>query len=484
MSKGVLAFDFGASSGRAILGLFEEGKITIREIHRFKNTPVYEGEHIYWDIDFLFNQVKKAMTLTDTYESIGVDTWGVDFCFINKEGKMLRKPANYRDPRTKGIIGQFSQKITSDKLYSMTGSQLMEINTLFQLYYELLHNKEIYINVDKVLLMPDLMNFLLTGEKRAERSIASTTQLVDPFKMQWNEYIMEQAGLKKDIFPEMIAAGTEIGLITESLAEELNIPRKTVIAVCEHDTASALAAVPADKEFIYISCGTWAIFGTELPEPVITDKSSAFNITNEIGINGTTAFLKNLTGLWLLQETKRQFESQGKNYTFNQMEELARAAEPFVCFIDTEDAAYSSPGDIPGKIREYAAASGQRVPETDGQILRCIYEGLAFKYRQTYEEMRECLNKSYEKLHMVGGGSRDPLLCQMTADSTGLEVMAGPVEATAIGNILVQLLARGEIKNIQEGRSIVKASFETVDYYPAEKELWNRAYEKYRSVIA
>lgn len=489
MSRGVLAFDLGASSGRAILGCFEDGKISLKEIHRFKNIPQYQNDNIYWDIQYLLKEITTALTLSNEYESIGIDTWGVDFGLIDKQGNIIKNPANYRDPRTKGMIAKVSEKIDMQKLYSLTGNQIMEINTLFQVYYELLNNKEIFEKLDKILLMPDLLNYFLTGVMKAERSIASTTQLVDPYKKQWSEYVLDQLGIKKDIFPTLISSGTEIGLIKEDLAKELNIERKSVIAVCGHDTACAVAAVPAkseayaDSDFIFISCGTWALVGTELQEPVITEKSLAYNLTNEIGINGTTRFLKNSTGMWLIQETKRQFEKENKNYSYYDLEQLAREAEAFKCLVDTDLERFMLPGDIPQRIREYAEETGQQIPETDGELIRCIYESLAFKYRNTYEQIQECIGKAYQNIHIVGGGSQDSLLCQMTSEATGLEVIAGPVEATAIGNILVQLIARGEIKNLKEGREIVKASFDTKKYLPVEHEKWEKEYERYKTII-
>ncbi len=483
MSKGVLAFDFGASSGRAIKGSFEDGRIKLKEIHRFKNTPIYENDNIYWDIDYLFGEIKKALALCEDYESIGIDTWGVDFGLIDKESNIIKQPVNYRDPRTKGMLEKVSEKISRDKLYSLTGNQIMEINTLFQLYYEMLNNKKVFDSVDKILLMPDLLNFLLTGEKKAERSIASTTQLIDPYKKQWNDYLLEQLELRKDIFPILVSPGTEIGLIKEDIAKEINIERKTVIAVCGHDTASAVAAVPAEQDFIFISCGTWALLGTELQRPIITEKSLEYNLTNEMGINGTTTFLKNLTGLWLLQQTKNQFEKESKNYSFSDIEQLAKEAEAFKCFIDTDLDRFMTPGDIPQRIKEYASETGQRVPQTDGEVIRCIYESLAFKYRYTYEQISECLEKKYEKIHIVGGGSRDSLLCQMIAEASSMEVIAGPVEATAIGNILVQLIARGEIKDLEEGRKVIKTSFATIKYSPFEHKIWNKEYERYKNII-
>lgn len=484
MSRGVLAFDFGASSGRAVKGSFSNGIIELMEVHRFKNQPVDEGGFICWDIDFIFAEIKKALAASEGYESIGIDTWGVDYGLIGKDGKLLRKPVHYRDSRTKGMVERVSQIISSGKLYNLTGNQIMELNTIFQLYSEVIDCKEVFDDIDKILLMPDLLNFLLTGKKAAELSIASTTALLDPFRKQWNKYILNSLGIKEEIFPELIPSGTEIGLLKEELARELNIRRKSVIAVCGHDTACAVAAVPAQEEFLFISCGTWALFGTELKEPVITGKSMEYNLTNEIGINGTTRFLKNLTGTWLLQETKRQFEKEGKNYTYDQLEQMARAADAFKCFIDTDEEAFLSPGNIPERIREYARKTGQQVPEKDGELVRCIYESLALKYRFTYEQITDCLDKRYKKLHIVGGGSRDTFLCQLTAEATGLEVVAGPVEATAIGNIVVQLIARGEISSIEEGRKIIRASFKTDNFIPGEHSSWSDQYKRYRAVTA
>ncbi len=483
MSKGVLALDFGASSGRAVIGHLNNGVIELKEIYRFVNNPIIENDHIFWDIEKLFGEVKKALCISQDYDSIGIDTWGVDYGLIDFEGSLIRKPLNYRDSRTNGIVKKVSELIDEDKLYSLTGNQIMEINTVFQLYSDLLMNKEILSKTDKVLLMPDLFNYFLTGKKVAEISIASTTGLLDPFGKQWCRYILNTLGISENVLPDLIQAGTEVGLLREELVKELKIDKKSVIAVCGHDTACAVAAVPAEQDFLFISCGTWALFGTELKEPVITKKTMEYNITNEIGINGTTRFLKNLTGTWLLQETKRQFEKEGKLYSYDYIEQMARESEPFKCYIDTDAEMFLSPGNIPLKIREYALKTGQAVPEKDGEIVRCIYESLAMKYRYTYDQLSECLRRDYKKLHIIGGGSRDSLLCQLTAEATGLEVVAGPVEATAIGNILIQLIARGEISNIKEGRKLVKASFRNETYQSYEHEIWNSKYSDYRALI-
>ncbi|WP_055668862.1 rhamnulokinase [Desnuesiella massiliensis] len=486
MLKKVLAFDLGASSGRAILGFFDGEKINLEEIHRFENTPTTEDNRMYWNLSELFSEIKKAMVIAEKkggYDSIGIDTWGVDYGIIDKNGKLLDNPIHYRDTRTSGIIDEVGKIITKDKLYTLTGNQLMEINTLFQLFSEyLVKGKDFYKN-KTLLMMPDLFNYLLTGVKKAEKTIASTTQIFDPYNKRWNEYIINKLGLNKDLFPDIISPGTEIGLIREELARELDIERKTVIAVCEHDTASAVAAVPSKEDFVFISCGTWSLVGTELKEPLINEKSMKYNLTNETGMNNTTRFLKNIKGLWLVQETKRQFKKEGENYSYDDFERLAREAKAFSCVIDVDAEEFGHPGDIPSRIKSYAENTGQQIPKTHGEIIRCIYESLAFKYRDTFEQISECTQKKYNVLHLVGGGSQSKLLCQMTADALGIEVIAGPVEATAIGNIMVQLIAQGEIKSFEQGRAIVEKSFGTKRYVPSENILWNKNYAIYRTIV-
>lgn len=486
MLKKVLAFDLGASSGRAVLGSFDGYKISLKEIYRFKNTPVIKGNSMYWNLPELFNEIKKAMVIGEAnggYDSIGIDTWGVDYGTINKDGELLDNPFHYRDTRTSGIIDEVSKVIANDKLYTLTGNQLMEINTLFQLYSEYITNGEDFHKNKTILMIPDLFNYLLTGVKKAEKTIASTTQIFDPYNKKWNEYIMNKLGLSKEILPDIISSGMEIGLIKEELARELEIERKTVIAVCEHDTASAVAAVPAKEDFIFISCGTWSLFGTELKEPLINEKSMKYNLTNETGINNTTRFLKNIQGLWLIQEAKRQFEGEGKYYNYDDFERLASEVKEFSCFIDIDAGEFSQPGDIPARIKRYAELTGQKVPESHGEIIRCIYESLAFKYRYTYEQIMECTQKQYNVLHLVGGGSQSKLLCQMTADALGIEIIAGPVEAAAIGNIMVQLIAQGEIESVKQGRIIVGKSFEIEKYLPNANGLWNKNYARYKKII-
>ncbi|MBU5591877.1 rhamnulokinase [Clostridium sp. MSJ-4] len=486
MLKNVLAFDLGASSGRGILGSFDGNKIELKEIHRFTNTAIMKHNIMYWNLPQLFDEIKRGMKMGEAeggYDSIGIDTWGVDYGLIDKDGNLLDNPVHYRDTRTLGMIDEVAKDITKDKLYTLTGNQIMEINTLFQLYYEYLKKDKTISEATTMLMMPDLFNYLLTGVKRAEKSIASTTQIFDPYNKKWNDYIINKLGFNKDIFPQIISPGTEIGPIKEELIEELGINIKTVIAVCGHDTASAVVAVPSKKPFIFISCGTWSLLGTELKEPLINEKSMKYNLTNETGIDGTTRFLKNIKGLWLIQESKRHFEKEGRNYTYSDLEKIADKADAFTCFIDVDSDEFQMPGDMPLKIQDYAKRTGQYIPKSDGEIVRCIYESLAYKYRYTYEQISECTEEEYESIHMVGGGIKSKLLCQMTADALGLEVIAGPIEATAIGNIVVQLIAQGEIKNLQEGRDIVEKSFGTDKYIPCKNKVWDDNYIIYKGII-
>jgi rhamnulokinase/L-fuculokinase len=332
--------------------------------------------------------------------------------------------------------------------------------------------------------MPDLFGYLLTGNRVAEVSIASTTQLLEPVTKQWNMELIQSLGLPDRLFPELVKSGTVLGQFSQEVCEELAIPPKKVISVAGHDTACAVAAVPAgEKDFIFISCGTWSLFGTELDKPILTEKSSLYNLTNEVGYGDTTEFLNNIIGLWLIQETRRQFNREGKNYSYGDMEKLALKSKPFAYFIDPDNEAFVPPGDIPGRIKEYCKETGQGEPASDGEIIRCIYDSLAMKYNYTYQRICDCTGKEYSTIHMVGGGSKDNFLCQLTANTTGCEVLAGPVEATAFGNAAIQFMTLGLIPNIESARQIVKNSFTPVRYFPFEQQLHQKHFQKFKELI-
>jgi len=481
----VLAFDFGASSGRAVLGTLENGKITLEEIHRFDNDPTMVNGSFCWDILRLFFEIKQGIGKAgDDYESIGIDTWGVDYGLIDKAGRLMANPYNYRDERTHGMIEKCEETISQDELYEVSGNQIGEINTIFQLLAEKEYRPYMLENAKNMLFTPDLFNYFLTGKVFAEKSIASTSQLLDPYTKQWNYPLIEKLGLPKEIFPELIDSGTVVGNLTDEVCGEVNVKPKKVIAVGAHDTASAVVAVPAkEKDFVFISCGTWSLFGTELDKPVISELSKKYNITNETGYNNTTRFLKNIIGLWLIQETKRRFHREGKKYSYNDMENLAREAKPFQCFIDPDYPEFAKPGNIPERIREYCKKTGQYIPQTDGEIIRCIYESLAMKYKHTFIQLKECCERDFGVIHMVGGGTKDPFLCQMAADAAGVPVIAGPVEGTAAGNIAVQFIANGEISDVWEARKIISDSFEVKTFEPTSTTEWEEAYKNFVKVL-
>ncbi len=477
--KKVLAIDFGASSGRAILGSFDGEKIELTEVHRFSNDPNYENGELRWNAEQLFNEIKlgikKASEISD-FDSIAIDTWGVDYGIIGKDGKLLKNPFNYRDSRTDNVLEDAFKVIPEKELYDITGIQIMNINTLFQLFVEKDLDK-----ADKILFMPDLFGYMLSGEKYAESTIASTSQMFDQKTCDWKWEVIDRFGYPRSIFPKIVEAGTVVGKMKKELADELGVEPKDVIAIGAHDTASAVAAVPStDKDFIFISCGTWSLFGTVIDEPIMTEKSNKYNITNEYGFGGKTRFLKNIIGLWLIQEAKRQFVKDGKDYSYGDMEELALKAEPFKYFIDPDDPVFVAPGGMLDRICDYCERTGQGRPETDGEIVRCIYESIALKYKYAYASIKDCTGKDYKSIHMVGGGTKDKLLCQMTANSTGAKVVAGPIEATALGNIAVQLYAQKEISDITP---VIMKSTEIKTYEPTDECAWNEAYEKFLNII-
>jgi len=481
----VLAFDFGASSGRAIIGTFENGKISLEEIHRFDNGPVLMNGGFYWDLPKLFHEVKQGLIKAEKYgyESIGIDTWGVDYALITLDGLLLGNPYNYRDERTIPVFEKIKETIGESKLYKMTGIQNMNINTLYQLLETKENHPDFYALADRLILMPDLFGYLLTGKVYAERSMASTTQLLDPYTKDWNKKLIDKLGLDITKFPDLVDSGTQIAPIKEEICKELDITPKMLTAIAGHDTASAVVAVPAKvKDFVYISCGTWSLFGTELDEPCITEMSAEMNITNEGGHNRTTRFLKNIIGLWMIQETRRQFKREGKDYSYADMEKMAREAKPMQCFIDPDDPRFTPPGNQIQRIREFCQETGQYVPETDGEIVRCIYESLAMKYKYTFENLQKCTGKTFEAIHMVGGGTKDGFLCQMTADATNVPVIAGPIEATAAGNIAVQLIAAGEIKDLKEAREIIADSFSVQEFTPSDKT-FDEYYEDFCKIL-
>ncbi len=481
--KNVLAIDFGASSGRAVIGSFDGTVIKLTEIHRFSNDPVTLGGTMYWDFLRLFHEIKQALIKSKEYgeiDSIAIDTWGVDFGIIDKSGRLLENPVHYRDGRTAGTYDYSKRFIDHKKLYEKTGIQIMEINTAFQLLSIIRDRTELLDRADKILMMPDLFAYYLGAEPVAEMSIASTTQLFNAEKKNWSEECCERLKIKHSLLPKIVNSGTLVGTLSDEICKELDIKPAKIIAACGHDTQSAMVAVPAsEKDFAFLSCGTWSLLGTELDAPVINEKSAKLNVSNETGYGAKTSFLKNIIGLWLIQESRRQWIREGKQYSFAELEDMARKAKPFRCFIDVDAPEFTPAGNIPERIKEYCRKTGQYVPENDGEVMRCIYESLAMKYRTAVRELEDCTDKKFAKLYMVGGGTKDKFLSELTADALGIEVSSGPVEATSYGNIAIQLMASGEIADIETARKIIAASEKLYTFTPKNASEWNRYYEIY-----
>ena len=481
--KRILAFDFGASSGRAILGTFDGERIALEEIHRFPNDPVLVGGTFYWDVLRLFHEIKQGILKARQaggFDAVGIDTWGVDFGLLDRDGRLLENPVHYRDARNAGMIEKAAERISRDRMYGLTGIQFMEFNTVFQLLSLKLNRPALLERADKLLFMPDLLGYFLTGKMTAEYSIATTSQLVDIHTREWSQEVADALGLPLRILPPIAPAGAVLGKLSDGICAELGVPPVDVISVCGHDTQSAVTAVPsAEKDFAFISCGTWSLFGTELDGPIINEKSKAFNVTNEGGYGYSTAFLKNICGLWLIQESRRQWKREGCDYSYAELEKLAVASEPFRCLIDPDAPDFVAPGDMPGRIKEFCRRTGQYVPQTVGETVRCIYESLALKYRHVFDGLKDCTGKDYACIHVVGGGTKDGLLCGMTASACNARVYAGPVEATVLGNVAVQLLSLGELKDIAEARRVIAAGENLKVFDPVEPGVWDEAYRQY-----
>ncbi|MEK4512246.1 rhamnulokinase [Paenibacillus sp. FSL K6-2524] len=486
----VLAFDIGASSGRALIGQIvqqnsgEPGLLTITEIHRFPNIPVQIGNHLHWDTVMLLQEVKngirKAFQAGYTPESYGIDTWGVDFGLLDSQGELLGIPYHYRDPQTEGLIDELNEKLGRERLFQESGLQFMPFNTIYQLYAMLKAGSPKLDIAETLLLTPDLLHYFLTGEKVCEFTMATTTQLYDAGQNVWNKPLMKELGLSPSLFLDPIEPGTVIGTLSEEVCRELKVPSIKAIAVASHDTESAAAAVPAHStDFAYLVCGTWSLLGTELSEALLLPEVLEHNFSNEGGAFGTFQLLKNIMGLWILQECKRRWELNGVNLSFPEMVKLAEAAEPFRSLIDPDDLRFMNPADMVETIAEYCRESGQLVPETEGQFIRCILESLALRYREVLEKTEVLAGRSYAGLHMVGGGIQNELLCRFTAEAIGRPVWAGPIEASAIGNMLLQFVAGGHVQHKEEGIELVKRSFPLAVYHPETPELWSAAFQKY-----
>lgn len=469
----LLAFDLGASNGRAIVGSFDGDKLSWEVVHKFENGADTAHGSMYWDWLRLFSEIKTGLRKAADYTngrltSIGIDTWGVDYALLDKADNVLGVPYHYRDRRTDGLLEEIFTKIPKETIYKLTGIQFMQINTIVQLYADRKYRPWMLDAAETVLFMPDLLNYLLTGKKCSEYTISSTSQLFNPKTNEWAAEIFEALELPLQAMQSIVYPGSVIGELTKEVQEECGLQSSVpVVAVGSHDTASAVAATPLeDTNSIYISSGTWSLLGMELDEPLITDASLEENFTNETGVAQKIRFLKNISGLWLIQECKRSWERQGMELSYSQISQAAVDAEPFKFCIDPDDDRFLSPDDMPAAINEYCRETGQPTAESYGEMARAIYESLAISYKKTIANIEKLTGTEVKTINMVGGGIQAEILCQFTADITGRRVVTGPIEATAIGSLLAQLMANGNIATLAEGRKIVRNSVTLKEYQP------------------
>lgn len=486
-----LAVDLGAESGRVIAGRFDGSRITLEPIHRFTNGPVSLGGTLRWDVLRLWSEIQDGLAQAATrysgrVRSVGVDTWGVDFVLLDKENEILGQPYNYRDARTEGLLQHTLTRIPRAEIFAATGLQFMEINTLYQILAMQAHDPELLALADVFLMMPDFFHWCLSGSRVVEFTNATTTQFFHPTARDWSIDLLRRLDVPTSMFPQVVDPGTKLGSLREEIASRTGLGRVDVVAPATHDTGSAVAAVPTTRggtpSWAYISSGTWSLMGVEVDEPVLSATALERNFTNEGGIDGTYRLLKNIMGLWLVQECKRSFERGGRTCDYGRLAQLAEEAEPFRSMVDPDDSRFLAPADMPTALREWCTEHGEPVPESEGQFVRCALESLALKYRRVLNWLEELTGTPIEVIHIVGGGTQNELLNQFTADACGRPVMTGPVEATALGNVLVQARSAGEVGSLAEMRSVVRESCEIKQYEPRNSAAWAAANERFQAL--
>jgi len=486
--KYFLAFDLGASSGRAILGTLEKGNLELTEIHRFKNQMIRIHGSYYWNIYSLFDELKTGLKKCVNEhkiqpDSIGIDTWGVDYSLVSDSGQLIGLPFAYRDHRTDNIMEEFFKVLSKQETYALSGIQFMQFNTLFQLFASRKESHSRLNVATDLLFTPDTLNYLFTGKKKIEYTIASTSQMLKPGKAEWEEKLVTTCGMPQKILGEIVQPGEVIGTILEEIQEDTGSVEIPCIAVASHDTASAIVSVPAEAgNWAYLSSGTWSLLGIESPTPLVSEETLKMNFTNEGGVDGTTRFLKNIMGMWLIQECKRIWDEE-REMDWQEIVDMCHETEHFRCLINPDDPMFLNPGNMPKAIQEFCRKTGQPVPETKGEVARCIYDSLVLKYKYTIRQIESVTGNKIDKLHIIGGGARNQMLNQLTADAIGIPVLAGPTEATAIGNLMIQAKALGEVSSLPEIRKIVKSSFEPLQYTPTKSIDWDSAYEKFLQII-
>jgi rhamnulokinase len=487
-----LAFDLGAESGRAVVGRLDGDHLRLEEVRRFDNGPVRVLDSLHWDVLGMWSEIKHGLGLAaqvydsddSSLTSVGLDTWGVDFGLLAADDTLLGNPYHYRDSRTDGMLDEAFRRVPRAQIFEHTGIQFMQLNSLYQLLAMTKAGSPALAAAETFLNMPDLFNFWLTGRKANEFTIATTSQCYNPRTGDWAWDMLEKLDIPTRIFGEIVPPGTVLDTLLPSVTQETGCRAIPVVAPATHDTGSAVAAVPAmDDDHIYLSSGTWSLMGVKVTEPVITEQSLAYNFTNEGGINGSFRLLKNIMGLWLVQESRREWARAGETYSYDDLTLMAAGSPAFGSLVVPGDGRFLPPGDMPGRIQAFCRETGQAVPETRGAIVRCALESLAMEYRWVAERLDELVGRRLSTIHIIGGGSQNQLLNQFTADATGRTVVAGPVEATAIGNVLVQALALGHIASLEKGRELVRRSFELTTYEPRGTERWEKTYHRYLKLI-
>jgi len=488
-TKQYIAVDLGAESGRVMLGTVCGPELKLKEIHRFGHGPVKQAGSLRWDFGNLFSNIKdgiaEAVKAADRQVcGIAVDSWGVDYGLIDENGDLIENPYHYRDSRTDEMMDKAFQIMGKRQLYDNTGIQFMQLNTVYQLLSAKTSRRGLLEKASKLIFMADLVSYFLCGEVFAEYSLASTSQLMDMTTKHWSKEIFDKLKLPMELMPKVVAPGTVVGKLKDELAKEFGGEPVDIIAIGSHDTASAVAAVPAsEKNWAYLSSGTWSVMGLEIPDAVINDETYKYQFTNEGGVGNTIRLLKNIMGLWIVQECRRQWQSEGDDLSYSQITQMAMDAEPFKAFVDPNDNSFFAPGGMLERINKYLADNGQSVIDDKGQIVRVVLEGLAMNYRWVIEKLEEISGSSIDVLHIVGGGIQNELLCQFAANATGKKVVTGPIEATASGNIIMQVIAKGQLESLEQAREVIAKSFQLKNYLPQDAQVWDEQYKKMDNVF-
>jgi rhamnulokinase len=480
-TKSYLALDLGAESGRAILARLHSGVLTTQEIHRFKNEPVEYGGTLHWDVTRLWLEVRKAILSLEEMElaGIGVDAWGVDYALLGERGELLQNPYHYRDARTNGVMQEVFRKVTKEEIYSATGIQFMPINTLYQLYAARRDTPALLKAAQRLVTIPDLFHYWLTGNAVCEFTNATTTQLVNPVTRTWATELMQRLALPTHLLAEIVEPGTQVGTLLPGISRNSALSATPIIAPATHDTGSAIAAISAREGTAFLSSGTWSLLGTELDAPVVSPEALRFNFTNEGGVNGTTRLLKNVAGLWMLQCCRQSWTARGQSCDHLELMDLAAREDAFRCLVDPDHASFLRPSDMPAAIDQFCMRTHQPSPKSVGGYVRAILESLAFKYRLVLHNLEQLIGRPIDQIRVIGGGSRNRLLNQMTADATQRKLLAGPVEATALGNVAIQILATGGVGSLKEVRKIIDRSYPIEVFEPLDTAKWDRHADRF-----